>query len=258
MPFTLSHPAAIGPLWPITRRLRLPLAALAIGAMAPDFEFFLHLRPESRFSHSFGGLFTFCLPVGLAVYLFWEGYARVPVRSLLALPAAPTEPRTAWRAPTWWVRVIVALLLGAATHVAWDGLTHGGYWGANLWPWLSTPAFTLRGEAVPWYNLFQHLSTAVGIAVVLAWLGMTLRRAGAHAALRQSRSRQRTLLGFAITALAAGAWNGRRWGQPSDIWALQVAVGRVAVGALVGLVLATLVFSVAFRHRRTPLAPPAA
>jgi hypothetical protein len=257
MPFTLSHPAAIGPLWPITRRLRLPLAALAIGAMAPDFEFFLHLRPEARFSHSFEGLFSFSLPVGLAVYLVWEAYVRMPVRALLALPAAPTERMAGWRAPTWWARVVVALLIGAATHVAWDGFTHGGYWGASRWPWLLTPALTLRGDAIPWFNLFQHVSTVVGAIVVLAWLGATLRRAGAFARLRRSRWRQWTLLGLALTAVAAGAWNGRHWGRPADVWMLEVAVGRVAVGALVGLGLATLVFSIVFRHRRGSLVPPA-
>jgi hypothetical protein len=255
MPFTLSHPAAAAPLRPITRRFRLPLAALAIGAMAPDFEYFLHLRPEARWSHSLVGVVTFCLPVGLAVFLAWEGYVRAPVRSLLALPASPPEPAVEWRAPSWWTRAIVALLLGAATHLLWDGFTHGGYWGSRRWPWLLTPALTFRGTTVPWFNLFQHVSTALGGAVVLVWLGGTLRRADTLGRLRRSRWRQGTLAGLALGALL-GAWNGWRLERPSNFWTLQITIGRVAVGALLGLCLATLAFAVAFRSYRGRTLPP--
>ena len=257
MPFTLSHPAAVGPLWPIARRLRLPFAALVVGAMAPDFEFFLHLRPEARWSHSVTGLVTFCLPVGLAVYLAWEGYARAPLRSLLGLPVASPAQSIAWREPSWWARVGAAVLLGATTHLAWDGVTHGGYWGAGRWPWLLRPAFNVGERVVPWFNLLQHLSTALGGAVVLAWFAVTLHREGAMVRLRRSRWRQGTLVGLALTALAFGAWNGWRGGRPSDLWTLQVAVGRIAVGALLGLGLASLAFSLAFRLRRRPVLPPA-
>jgi hypothetical protein len=256
MPFTLSHPAAVGPLSPITRRLRLPFAALVIGAMVPDFEFFLQLRPAVRWSHSLVGLVIFCLPVGLAVYLAWVGYARTPVRSLLALPATPPDPAPVWRAPSWWARVVVAILLGAATHLLWDGVTHSGYWGSRRWPWLLATALTFRGTAIPWFDLFQHLSTALGGVVVLAWLSATFRRTGAFARLRRSRWRQGTLAGLALATLV-GALSGLRWQRPSNYWTLQVAIGRVAVGALLGLALATLIYSVAFRLRRGRVLPPA-
>jgi hypothetical protein len=257
MPFTLSHPAAVAPLWPIARRFRLSLAALAIGAMVPDFEFFLHLRPAARWSHALVGVFTFCLPVGLAVYLLWEGYARTPVRSLLALPASPPEFAPEWRAPAWWARTVVALLIGALTHLLWDGFTHGGYWGARHWPWLRSPALTFGKTTVPWFNLFQHVSTALGGAVVLAWLIATLHRAGALDRLRHSRWRQRTLVALALGALL-GACSGWRLERPSNFWTLQVTIGRVAVGALLGLSLATLAFCVAFRSYGRRALPPAA
>jgi Domain of unknown function (DUF4184) len=256
MPFTLSHPAAVGPLWPLARRLRLPLAALVIGAMAPDFEFFLHLRSEARWSHSLGGLFAFCLPVGVAVYLAWEGFARTPMRSLLALPTTPADRSETWRMPRWWARAAGAVLIGAATHLVWDGFTHGNYWGAHRWPGLLSPAITVRGRDVPWFNLLQHVSTALGGAVVIAWLGTTLRRADAFARLRRSRWRVGALACFALSALALGVWNGSRSRAPSDFWTFQVAVGRVAIGALLGLALAMLAFSAVFRWRRGMLLAP--
>jgi hypothetical protein len=250
VPFTLSHPAAIAPLWPAARRLRLPLAALAVGAMAPDFEFFLHLRPLSRWSHTLSGLVTFCLPAGFAVYLAWELCARRPVRALLALPAEAQAEPPAWRSAIWWLRAVAALLLGAATHLAWDGVTHRSYWGAQRWPWLLEPALTVAGHPLPWFYVLQQVSTVLGGAVVLAWLGATLHRAGALTRLRRSRWRLATLSGVALLALLVGGWNAWRWGRPSDLWTARVAVGRLAVGALLGLGGALLGFSAAFRLRQ--------
>jgi hypothetical protein len=256
MPFTLSHPAAVAPLWPVARRLRLPLAALVVGAMAPDVEFFLYLRPEARLSHSAAGLLTFCLPTGLLVYLVWEFAARDPIRSLLTLPrSAPSEP-DGWRRWTWWARVVAALLLGAVTHLAWDGVTHGGYWGAERWPSLRAPAFQVGGRAVPWFNLFQHLSTLVGGAVVLCWLVVKLRRADAFRRVRRSRWRLATLAWLCAAAVAMGIWNGWRWNRLSSLWTVQLAAGRMAVGALLGLALALLVFTTAYRIRRGAMSPP--
>ena len=40
MPLTIAHPAAVLPF----RHSRLPISALVIGSLAPDFEYFLHLH----------------------------------------------------------------------------------------------------------------------------------------------------------------------------------------------------------------------
>ncbi|HET7456508.1 MAG TPA: DUF4184 family protein, partial [Gemmatimonadaceae bacterium] len=86
MPFTLSHPAAAGALHPLVRRGWLPLSALVVGTMAPDFEYLIHLRPLALWGHSAVGLFAFCLPAGLAVLAAWELVVRDPVRGLIGLP----------------------------------------------------------------------------------------------------------------------------------------------------------------------------
>ena len=62
MPLTISHPAASVSF----ARLNLPLSALVIGSMMPDFPYFIPaLFSQSGFSHSIIGVFIFCLPVGL-------------------------------------------------------------------------------------------------------------------------------------------------------------------------------------------------
>ena len=244
MPFTLSHPAAVALLAPLARRAQLPLAALAIGAMVPDFEFFIHLRPLARWSHSVVGLITFCLPVGLLVLGAWELIVREPIRHLLGFPP---NAHSELRGPSWWARASLALVLGAATHLLWDGFTHGGYWGVQLIPALRTTALTVGGRTVPWFNVLQHVSTVVGGLVVLGWVGREASRTGALGVFVRSGWRWLVILAIACTALAVGLWNGARWGAAEGYWGVQVWLGRVAVAALLGFALALLAYSVVHR-----------
>ena len=65
MPFTVSHAAAVLPL----KNSRLPLAALMVGSMSPDFAYFLPAALSARTaSHSLPGIFLFCLPAGLCIW----------------------------------------------------------------------------------------------------------------------------------------------------------------------------------------------
>jgi hypothetical protein len=246
VPFTLSHPAAAALLWPAGRRLGVPLSALAIGAMSPDFEFFLHLSPRALLSHTLLGLFVFCLPAGLAAFAAWEHVARGPVSDLfgIARRSPPHRPSA-----QWWMLAALGIVLGAATHLLWDGVTHGGYWGAEVWPWLRSPAIRVGGAAVPWFNVLQHLSTLLGGLFVLAWCIAYVRRRGEFTLLWRSTWRIRAvgviLAGAVFVALA----NGSRGPFGADFWTAQRLLGRIAVGALLGGALGVIVF--ALRHRRS-------
>ncbi|MGG6497508.1 UNVERIFIED_CONTAM: DUF4184 family protein, partial [Bacteroidetes bacterium 56_B9] len=81
----------------------------------------------------------------------------------------------------WWLRAGAAVVLGAATHVVWDGFTHAHGWAVDRLPALHATALVLGGRAIPWFNLLQHLSTVAGGALVLAWLGRRLQAAGSIA-----------------------------------------------------------------------------
>ncbi len=188
MPFTPSHALAAAPLWLVARGW-LPLSALVVGTMAPDYEFLLRLRPSSIVSHSIVGLVVFCLPAGLAMLAAWELVAREPVRRLLALPPGDAPPRHAG----WWVRAALAVVLGAATHVFWDGFTHVRGWAVVDLPLLQSVAVVPFGRPIHWFNLLQHLSTIVGGVGVLAWLGRRTRAAGSLAVVRRSAWRLRVL-----------------------------------------------------------------
>lgn len=67
------------------------------------------------------GLVLFCLPVGLLTFALWELLARDPVRALVGMPAATPTPRTTG----YWTTAALGVIAGAATHILWDGVTHG-------------------------------------------------------------------------------------------------------------------------------------
>ena len=54
MPFTFAHPAAI---IPINSRFKSKfcLTGLVLGSMAPDFEYFIRLKPYSAYGHNLIG-----------------------------------------------------------------------------------------------------------------------------------------------------------------------------------------------------------
>ena len=167
MPFTFSHPAAVLPL----RWTRLPFAALVIGSMSPDFIYFLQLGPYSGFGHTLVGVFLLDLPLGVALYFFYQ--RRLRAFFLAMLPAfiqRRGRPHTPSSSPLAMelARVVLAVLLGAGTHILWDTFTHTGAWGVEQVPLLGRQ-IQLFGRAVFVYKLAQHGSTLAGAGALMLW-----------------------------------------------------------------------------------------
>ena len=161
MPFTLAHPAAAFPIWKASRR-RLRLAALVLGSTAPDFDRVFQRHPFIRFGHSLAGLFLFCVPIGLLCLWLFDRWGRRGVELLLPrewnLGDAPPRAESLL-APS------VAVLVGAASHIAWDGLTHPSGWAVRLFPQLAS-SVQIGPRVFAWYSVLQHASTIVGLVVV--------------------------------------------------------------------------------------------
>lgn len=236
MPLTPSHAAAA---WPV-RRLApwLPLDALVLGTMSPDFEYILRLRVYGRFGHTPLGLLLFCLPVGLAACALF----RVVVRPALVrhLPAGmrPAAARHAW------LTSAAAVLAGAVTHVVWDGFTHGS---ADFV--VRTPALreAVAGR-VPVYTVLQHLSTLAGAVFIAMWVRAWVRRhppeARRYASGERAAAVRVACAILAFAALAAVA-NGARRVQVG----LEPALGYAAVGGMAGLAVACVAYGIAARAR---------
>ena len=193
MPFTVSHVAAVLPV--IGRSGRLPAAALVIGSMAPDVPWFFTGGRGAGLTHSALGVLTVDLVVGLAAVLVWWRWLHAPVRDLapprigerLPVPRAVTPGLLPWAA--------VAVVVGAVTHVVWDGFTHAGRWGVDLVPWLRAEHLGLPG-----YKWAQFASGMIGGLVVVLFCARHLSRAVPDRSALRSSDRQRR----AAWALVAG------------------------------------------------------
>ncbi|HMQ61409.1 MAG TPA: DUF4184 family protein [Flavilitoribacter sp.] len=172
MPFTFSHPAVILPLTYLPRRW-FSLTGLVIGSLTPDFEYFLRMRLQSRYSHTTAGLFWFDLPLGLVLAFLFHNQVR---NSLFDnLPPFFKSRFQAFRQFNWnsyfikhiWI-VAVSILVGAASHLLWDSFTHKtGYFVRTL-PALAG-SVELSGIQLPIFKLLQHISTIIG-GVVIAFV----------------------------------------------------------------------------------------
>ncbi|MFY0526647.1 DUF4184 family protein [Archangium gephyra] len=178
VPVTLpAHAAAVLPFFRLSRRGVLP-TALVVGACAPDLSYVYAVRELGDYAHEFPGFILFCVPVGLVV-LAWLEMLILPALKR-ALPEvlgvqwgrfARTEgvPGT----PLAWVATVAALVLGASTHLLWDGFTHASMWPADvLYPDVLVP---VGSRELPLARVLQHASSLVGSLIVLGYMASRYR-----------------------------------------------------------------------------------
>src|SRR5262245_19762691 len=133
MPFTASHAAAVLPIHRWTRH-KLPLTALMIGSMAPDFGYFFFHEASRAITHSVTGLFTFSLPAGLAAWFLYVAILEKATITLLPDRWHTRFAHTDAITPALVGRAAVAILLGAVTHLLWDSFTHSGTFMTDAFP----------------------------------------------------------------------------------------------------------------------------
>lgn len=204
MPFTVSHAAAVLPLHRFTK---LPLTALMVGSMAPDFGYFFSHEASRALTHSFTGLFIFALPVGLFVWLFYVAVLEKATITLLSdrwhTRFAHTDAITLKLVG----RAAVAIILGAITHLLWDSFTHRGTVVSDAIPALLGPTPGLAW--LPIYHALHFLSSVVGLLILVRW-ARHLHRQPAKSLIRPYKISERARVGslwlLLVAALADGLW----------------------------------------------------
>ena len=128
MPFTFSHPAIVLPLAKASRRW-FSLTGLVVGSIAPDFEYFIRMKVSSIHSHTHPDLFWLNITVGIAIAFIFHRLARN--RLIDNLPSFLAYIFSPFKTFDWLhyyqqhrLQVILSILIGAASHVAWDSFTH--------------------------------------------------------------------------------------------------------------------------------------
>jgi hypothetical protein len=183
MPFTPSHAVVALPF------VRTPLvpAAIAVGAMTPDLPLFLRgLGPSYGFTHSTTNIVWTAL-IALGLLAVWRLVLR-PALVHLAPDAVAARLPDAWRRtgrdaalelfasrekPGYPLLLVISLLIGVLSHIAWDLFTHEGRWGVE-----AIPALQQSWGPMPGYKWLQHGSSAVGLLLLGACAVLWLRRRG--------------------------------------------------------------------------------
>jgi len=162
-----SHAAAVLGL-KLWRPRRFDGVALVVGSAAPDAAYPLAGIVSLPETHTLQALFWFCLPVTLlgAWLVRWAAptvAAHLPRRPA-ALALRDYGVLGAVRHP--WPVTVWSALLGAASHLVWDGFTHD----PRGHGWLSAQVRALQRDGLfglPWWTVTDHASTVLGALVVL-------------------------------------------------------------------------------------------
>ena len=175
MPFTLAHPAAAVPF----HKYGLPMSALVVGSMAPDFRYFTHSSMSSPFSmmdpygHTLRGLFFYCIPAGLVMLWLFHAILKRPLLSLLPISH---QARLIGVVDTFrfgpfsqFCLIIGAVLLGAVTHIIWDLFTHRTEWLVSHIPVLFQPLVQTPYGTLYCFSLLQYASTLLGVGLLAYW-----------------------------------------------------------------------------------------
>ncbi len=222
MPLTFpSHAAAVLPFMHLRGAWRLPASALVIGSAAPDLIYLIGTFGAA--AHHPRGLLLFCVPAGLLAFLMVEALLlpvlAAPLITIGPRRARPTlarllGPRPLPRDASGWLRVALAVLVGAATHQLWDGFTHAWMWPARaLYP---NATWSLLGQPVLVSRVLQHSSSVLGVVVVWLYLRRAAPQTPAPPGDRAGAARR--LLALAAAPVVAGLVAGlTRLQQPDPL-----------------------------------------
>lgn len=242
MPFTISHAAAVLPLRKFTQA-RLPLAALMIGSMSPDFPYFIPGDPDRMFTHSIAGVFWFCWPVSLAVWLVFVRVLEQPTFALLpeswGARFASSNRELSFKSLAL---ASLAVIVGALTHLLWDSFTHRGTVMVETFPALHSVAFHYNGWRIRWFLVLQHLSSLAGMMILLLW-AWRLPPSNNNARLLPPSSRATRMWAAIILVSASGGLAIAGFLMNADAW-FSRRLFHFAIGGMTGWVVAWLAIAI--------------
>lgn len=173
MPFTFSHPATVIPLNGKLNKY-FDMTALVLGAMAPDFEYFINFQPKGTIGHTFLGFIYYNLPICFLLAFIFHKIVKKPL--IKAMPSPIDRWFNHIADKTWTLNslskfliFIYSALFGMLTHVIWDSFTHkNGYFVKQI-PTLSK-SINIYSVDISMYKFLQHVSTLIGAIIILIFL----------------------------------------------------------------------------------------
>lgn len=147
------------------------MTGLVAGSVIPDFEYFIRMKDYSRYSHTIRGIFWFDLPLGLLLAFIFHNIIRNSLTN--NLPLVLRSRLSSFNQFDWnknfqrnWLVIIISIIIGAASHLLWDGFTHANHFFINSFPSLKTK-YEIADRHVHLYYILQIASSIVGGLVVV-------------------------------------------------------------------------------------------
>jgi hypothetical protein len=222
--------------------------------MVPDAWYFVPTLARAD-AHDGLGWLWFCLPAAFFAYVAFHLIFKQPLLALV--PGMLAKRLSPWtcdglpRVPWSWV--LLSLLAGILTHLAWDEITHEGVI-SEAFPVLEATLFAVGTLELRPLQILQHASTLAGTIILAAWLGRKLRAAPPHATVPTLHPRVRFAIVAAMVLIPAAAFGIVAFALlgMSD-WRSAIRAGGVTACSTLGLV--ALVFCVIWHrfHRRIAL-----
>lgn len=200
MPFTFVHPVAVIPF----RKFKIPLSALIIGSMAPDFNYFF--LKEYPIGHTVLGQFYFCLPAGIAALLIFQFIIRKPLLDLL--PESHSKVLVNVASPDLrnvkiWFYISAGILIGSFSHIIWDSFTHNYGFAVKEFPLLQREILIASYGTAHFFRILQHLSTLTGSVIIgILYLKWYKRQSLNTEYISKFTARKKILVILAITITA--------------------------------------------------------
>lgn len=175
MAFPLSHPGLVLPLTLLPKRF-FSATGLIIGSLVPDFEYLLRLEVKAVYADQWPALLAFNPVMGLLLAFVFHQLIRNSL--ILNLPYPLRRRFIRFSDFSWigyfkkhWGVVIISLLIGVASHLAWDSLDlthHKGHVFRSLYAW--TAGFTSENIQIPLIRLIQHLPSVAGFLFIAFYI----------------------------------------------------------------------------------------
>ena len=170
MPFTVSHAAAVLPF----RKLNLVWSAFIIGSMAPDFPYVIGNDMYRGFGHRFPGILGFTIPAALFALWMFHNVIKRPIVGMLPIGMQLRLQSELRPFPFSGIKrftaILVSIVIGIATHVVWDSLTHSYTWAYYHLSWLRGSVHVPFVGVMPVVAALQYGSSVLGMVALALWV----------------------------------------------------------------------------------------
>ncbi len=213
-------------------------------------------------THSLTGIFAFSLPLGVALWVLFQGVIKPGIFVMLPGPwqsaLRPNAGAPQWGRARVWLGVALAVLLGAISHVGLDEFTHDYGFAANTWPTLfATPTFLAHQ---PLYKLLQYGLGMLGSLLCMGWVWRAYRR-GPQIPWQTRDFRRLALIALGIIALCglgtayglhyARILTGSLWFRVALVHSVAASLVSLGLGSILAGIMAYLLLSLRAKRPRT-------